>query len=82
METLYSSALWKAGYPAHPPRAQFIRTMSTGKNITLQPILEQQLTLQAARERQKLKIFWTRILSRLGSKACMIDLVVERLGMQ
>lgn len=62
-------------------RAQCTRTKSAARNITLQPTQEQHLALQAARERQKTKLFWDMYSVRSGIEGT-IDQAVDKLGMR
>jgi transposase len=62
-------------------RARCTRAKSSPRNITLQPTREQQLALQAARERQKSRLFWELYSVRSGIEGT-IDQAVEKLGMR
>lgn len=62
-------------------RTRCTRTKSAARNITLQPTQEQQLALQAARERQKSRLFWETYSLRSGIEGT-IHQGVDNLGMR
>jgi DDE family transposase len=62
-------------------RRRCTRTKSAPRNITLQPTQEQQSALQAARERQKSKLFWETYSLRSGIEGT-INQAVDKLGMR